>query len=257
MLVSLLKSIYFTLYSSIYKRWPLFVYPKEEFWILKEFNQNIAFIREKPFRGFRVKKLLNYMQKVHLRYYLPVTGDIIIDVGAGNGDEVLVYSQLVGRRGKVYAIEAHPKTYNNLKRSVEFNRTDNIYCYQLAISNKEGTLYINNSESWYANKITDSDQNSSKVRSTSMDLFVKENRIDHIDFLQINIEGAEEEAIEEMRDTLTVTKNIAISCHDFLSGTQTNRIHEKVKGILLDQGFELFYNDTGIAYRDSWIFGKK
>ena len=46
--------------------------------------------------------------------YTPQPGDAVIAVGAGIGRETLLFSQLVGDRGRVVALEAHPRTYLRL-----------------------------------------------------------------------------------------------------------------------------------------------
>ena len=43
----------------------------------------------------------------------PQPGDIVLDVGAGTGTEALPLSQLVGDKGKVVSIEAHPATFGS------------------------------------------------------------------------------------------------------------------------------------------------
>ena len=250
------ESIVYSLKSSFKKKWPLLMYYHHGSWMLKEFGERISFIRDKPFIGFRVKRLLDYMHKVQLRYYTPSISDVIIDIGAGNGDEVLVYSQLVGEQGKIYAIEAHPKTFRDLQNSVKLNNISNTFCFELAISDKNGTLNINNTEDWFANKI-EQNGNGFIVKSLTLDDFILQNGIKKIDFLQINIEGAESDAIETMHDTLRITKNIAVSCHDFLFENNTSEIKDKVEKILKDHGFVISYNKVGIPYRDSWLFGRK
>ena len=42
----------------------------------------------------------------------PMEGNTIIDVGAGIGEDAVVFSKLVGLSGRVVAIEAHPGTFS-------------------------------------------------------------------------------------------------------------------------------------------------
>src|SRR5215510_4301634 len=49
-------------------------------------------------------------------HYEPKAGHVILDVGAGRGEDVLPFSQKVGTTGKIVAIEAHAATYNHLIR---------------------------------------------------------------------------------------------------------------------------------------------
>jgi hypothetical protein len=61
------------------------------------------------------------------------------------------------------------------------------------------------------------------VPALDLDTFVEDNRIQSIDLLKMNIEGAEELAILGMSKSAHRIKNIAIACHDFrgdLPGTK-------------------------------------
>ena len=48
--------------------------------------------------------------------YQPQPGDVIVDIGAGRGEDVFAFSKAVGRTGHVWAIEAHPTSYTMLGR---------------------------------------------------------------------------------------------------------------------------------------------
>lgn len=65
--------------------------------------------------------------------YMPKTGDIVLDVGAGVGEEVTRLSKLVGPPGIIVSIEAHPKTLSWLARLCEANALKNVRLLQLAI----------------------------------------------------------------------------------------------------------------------------
>ena len=43
-----------------------------------------------------------------LQHYRPQEGDVIVDVGAGRGEDTVTFSRAVGQTGRVIAIEAHP-----------------------------------------------------------------------------------------------------------------------------------------------------
>src|SRR5579862_5248004 len=43
--------------------------------------------------------------------YQPRAGDVIVDVGAGKGEDTIAFSRAVGPSGRVLAIEAHPEVF--------------------------------------------------------------------------------------------------------------------------------------------------
>ena len=49
--------------------------------------------------------------------YQPKPGDTVVDVGAGMGDDTLVFSRMVGPSGRVFSFEAHPDTFRCLQKA--------------------------------------------------------------------------------------------------------------------------------------------
>jgi hypothetical protein len=76
----------------------------------------------------------------------------------------------------------------------------------------------------------------------TMDALVDRLEIERIDFLKMNIEGAERLAIQGMARTLERTAAVCICCHDFLadsSGDESLRTQTVVVRFLRESGFEL------------------
>jgi len=76
------------------------------------------------------------------RNYKPKPGDVIVDIGAGHGEDVLPFAQESGPTGTVLAIEAHPKTYEHLKRFCNLNRLSNVIPIHAALMDTPGTVQI-------------------------------------------------------------------------------------------------------------------
>jgi FkbM family methyltransferase len=69
-------------------------------------------------------------------------GDYFIDVGANIGYYSLLAARLVGERGRVVAIEAHPSIYSLLNKNVELNRLRNIRTVCAAAADKKGSVQM-------------------------------------------------------------------------------------------------------------------
>lgn len=69
-------------------------------------------------------------------------GDIFVDIGANIGYFSLLASTLVGKSGKVIAIEASPKIHELLIQNLKRNSCTNIETLNVAVSDKEETLKI-------------------------------------------------------------------------------------------------------------------
>ena len=77
-------------------------------------------------------------------------------------------------------------------------------------------MAIESLEGWHADHIVDAGTKGSlQVAGISLDELVERENVQRIDFLKINIEGAEAMAMRGMDRTLRITRALCISCHDF------------------------------------------
>src|SRR5262249_28771856 len=139
---------------------------------------------------------------------------VILDVGAGRGEDVLPFSQKVGTTGKIVAIEAHAATYNHLIRLCRWKRLNNVVALNVAAMDMPGTVHIEDGEIWEGNTVR-RDGTGIPVRATTLDAICKEQHIHHVDFVKMNIEGSEAAALLGMSEMLGRTQTICVCCHDF------------------------------------------
>jgi len=150
--------------------------------------------------------------------YKPRMGDVIIDVGAGTGSDTLVFSRSVGINGTVLAVEAHPTTFRCLTKLCQWNRLENTICLQCAIIDRQGVVYIDDSSDYRASsvgRLPDNGRSDKIVSGVSLDEICAEYAIAKVNFLKMNVEGAERLAIRGMNDVIRQTDYVAIACHDF------------------------------------------
>lgn len=67
---------------------------------------------------------------------------VVVDIGANFGTYALGLAQLVGPRGKVHAFEPQRLIFNMLAGSVALNSLTNVYCYNMAVGDHEGSIEI-------------------------------------------------------------------------------------------------------------------
>ena len=190
-------------------------------------------------------------------------GDVIIDVGAGVGEEALTFSSSVGEHGRVICIEAHPRTYRCLEKLVHYNRLKNLIPVHKAVTEYScGTAMIENSNAYLGNRLNPT--KGIPVPATTIDAIYKKLGLGRVHFLKMNIEGAEREAIRGMTETLGHTEVVCISCHDFLAEVRRDdalRTKDTVKQVLQDNGFNLaerFDADLPPYVRDQvWGYNKQ
>jgi len=178
--------------------------------------------------------------------YKPKYGDVVFDIGAGIGTETYHFSKAVGQKGKVISIEAHPHTYLCLNKFCKHNKLTNVILFNLAISNNETEVLISNNEKHISSTIINT-KKGRKVKSITLDSLMKQLNILNIEFLKMNIEGAEKKAIEGMSESIKKTKFVCISCHDHradLEGLEEMRTKELVKNFLKKNNFKIINRDS-------------
>ncbi|OHB44725.1 MAG: hypothetical protein A2178_01725 [Planctomycetes bacterium GWC2_49_10] len=169
------------------------------------------------------------------------SGDTVIDVGAGIGDDAVAFSRLVGKNGRVIAIEAHPYTYRCLLKTIEANRLENVIAINAAVSDKEGHITISDGENYLSNSIH-AGMGTVRVQARTLENILKQTGSSRVDLIKMNIEGAETAALEGMKEILDTTPNVVVSCHDFKADRGESaefRTYESVYQILINSGFQL------------------
>jgi tRNA G46 methylase TrmB len=62
----------------------------------------------------------------YLGEYIPKEGDVVIDVGAYTGDTALIFSRLVGEKGRVIAFEPDSYCFQKLVKNIKALRLKNV-----------------------------------------------------------------------------------------------------------------------------------
>ncbi len=171
--------------------------------------------------------------------YEPRPGDVVLDVGAGIGTETYYYSKGVGPGGQVVAIEAQPMTFRCLRLFCERNGLSNVIPMNVAAGDREGEILIDDRENHLTNSIVGTTRGI-PVRMRSLDDLIDELGLERIDFLKMNIEGAEQLAIMGLSRNLHKVRGLCISCHDFIAdagGPQELRTKAKVRTFLEENHF--------------------
>ena len=83
--------------------------------------------------------------------------DCVIDVGSSIGTVTLTSSSIVGLNGKIYSIEPNPRIFEYLKGNIKLNNFNNIQTFNIALGNKDGTVYFSDQRSDDTNSVSDLD----------------------------------------------------------------------------------------------------
>lgn len=148
--------------------------------------------------------------------YTPLASDVVFDIGAGIGEECAILAESGAR---VFAIEAHPDIYRCLAKTVTANGLSNITPILCALGDHDGEISIVMANNNIANTVIDSHipgamrTGSVTVPMKTLDSLCAEHGVAQIDYLKMNIEGAERQAVRGLGKV--PVRHAAISCHDF------------------------------------------
>jgi FkbM family methyltransferase len=199
---------------------------------------------------------------------------VIFDIGSLHCLESVELSKRY-TNAKIYAFEANPKSYEIcLENSKDY---PSISVINKAVNDYDGTckfypmdkektvtiwedgnqgassLYLANGDYDHIEKYV---QYEIEIPCTRIDTFCKENNVDHIDVVWMDLQGAELKALESMGNLLDTVEVI----HTEL---EVNPIYEgqclfsDVNEFLCDRGFELEWGYTdGVTFGSDYIFTK-
>jgi FkbM family methyltransferase len=196
--------------------------------------KGIKFITKDPLYVY------GYEYGVYERFYTVKPGDVILDAGANTGYVSLLYSKRAGTGGKVFAFEPDAINIQQIKDNIALNGgCENIIIEDLLLWNENtfvefyesGT--VGSSALWIPTGVT-----TVKKQTITIDDWVKQNNITKLDFVKMNIEGAEIEALEGCVETI---KNLK---PDF--AIYSNHL---VNGELTYIRLEAFFKKIGYPYR--------
>jgi FkbM family methyltransferase len=169
-------------------------------------------------------------------------GDTILDIGANIGYYSLLFANLVGSEGKVYAFEPDPESFRLLEKNIRENSCEAIFPYQKAVSNEnaEITLYLDRFNNLDHTIFESSDyRNAVSISAVRLDDFFEEDL--HVDFIKMDIQGAEGLALEGMKSLLDRNKQIKILTEFWPTGLSKAGIQpERFLTNLKNMGFILF-----------------
>ena len=135
-------------------------------------------------------------------------GDTVVDIGANIGYYTLLLSHLVGPTGRVIAFEPDPLNYELLSYNVAQNGCANVELHNLAVSNTAGTLPLYQCDKNFGmHRIYDSmccSEEYVSINAIVLDDFLDDELT--IDFIKMDIEGAEYLALQGMKRILAESK---------------------------------------------------
>jgi len=165
-----------------------------------------------------------------------VNGMTIVDAGACIGKLTTLFTNLVGKEGRVVAYEPRLGYFKRLEEAVG---GQNVLCVNAAVGNYdgEGELYIANKLGWDSmSPKRDFGIGTATVEVLTLDIHLKQIGIDKVDILKIDVEGWDLCVLEGAESIIDSSERIAIilEVHSF----HVDR--NELLNFLLSRGFTVF-----------------
>src|SRR5215204_2927723 len=200
-----------------------------------------------------------------LQLFRPAKGEIVVDVGAYLGRYALTSSNLVGESGKVIAIEGDPSHYEMLNKNLKLNKTSNVTAVSCMVGSKDMRLIVGSEDDYLEVGSKDMTTNyqgtlykefdetgkaqigNTTVHLNTLDnLLIKEYGINEVNWIKIDVEGAELEVLKGAHNILSNSKriNLLIEIHD------TNKLYKPIVEILNSHNFKIIFEKDGSVDRN-------
>jgi FkbM family methyltransferase len=186
-----------------------------------------------------------------LRRYLK-PGMTVADVGANRGYFSLRAASLVGSSGKVYSFEPTPETFGRLLRNIERNQFAQIQPYNRALGNRNGETRL------FVSPIDDGMNSVFAPLNGAASIVVPLARLDDalperkVDFLKIDVEGAESEVLEGATGILESNPSIVVIFeYEKFTLHRARKSYDSAISLLGNLGFRIYriLPDGGVGER--------
>jgi len=147
-------------------------------------------------------------------------GDIVIDAGGCYGDTALYFAHEVGIKGRVYSFEFMPESLAIFQQNMALNRelSQRIDLVRRAVWSQSGAqLFIEGSGPGTRVRTKASRPDATRVETLTIDDLASNKNLNSVDFIKMDIEGAELEALRGAENTIRQFRpKLAISVyHNF------------------------------------------
>ncbi len=123
----------------------------------------------------------------------PRPNDIVIDAGAFIGDTSIWFADRIGRDGKVYSFEILPSHVGLIQKNIEKNHLQDIVrVFETGLWDSNAPIFA--TQAGYDSKCSE-EEGDIRINAVTLDSFVQQENVTKVDFIKMDIEGAELSAL--------------------------------------------------------------
>ena len=200
-------------------------------------------------------KIMTTHEAEVLEHFKPKDGEVVIDIGAHIGLYTLIASTCVGSNGKVLAIEPELCNFEILRRNIMINKLRNVHALNYAVFSKEQMvkLQLRGSDSGFTKfntimplpDLTEGKNKSVTVKADTLDNILECISINQVNWIKIDVEGAEFEVLEGALGVLSKNKNIQLLIEVHPISDYVHKLEEFIRLYNCTILFKKIYKENG------------
>jgi FkbM family methyltransferase len=166
-------------------------------------------------------------------------GMTVLDVGANVGYFSTLASGLVGNTGQVHAFEPMPQNLSRLRQNLGVFRWAHSYPYAVGDATGTAVICFNESEAGWASLLTSNDlERRADINIIRLDDWVRDHAVNRIDFMKMDIEGGEFQALLGAQELLSRFRPVIVAELNAVCLARSNRKPEDVLALLRGLGYD-------------------
>jgi FkbM family methyltransferase len=187
--------------------------------------------------------VMRHWAEPELHYLDRLVGEhgVFIDCGANIGIYTVRGAAIVGSKGKVISVEPGAVSFKRLQRNIGLNEFPQVTLVNKAVSDTEDTarLYHADGGPVAFSLVPKPNTDFEEVRTTTIDSLVEENKMNRVDCIKLDVEGAEVPALRGAKQTLSRLRPHVIF-ERTSPGQQRQAMSEETPSLIMSLGYRLY-----------------
>ena len=201
-----------------------------------------------------------FLDQFYTRYGAVVEdGWTVVDVGAGVGD-FSIFAGYNRPHTVVYALEPFGESYQLLSENLVLNAIDNVTAFPLALWGESGDLVLDLSGGEPLQIISQVLENQAEisgmtvVHALTLQDFLNQESIDHVDLMKLDCEGAEYEILmQASSQTLAKVDRVIMEYHDIREHNE----HRVLASFLENEGYRIQIVENVVHEEIGYLYAER
>ncbi len=180
-------------------------------------------------------------QTTKLLLHFSEDAENVIIAGAYFGDQAIPVAYNIKSTGICHTFEPNKNNSDLIIENAKLNGLSNILINNLALWNKSNEKLVFEGEDALASTVTANDAAANILHTITIDDYVAQNKMGHVNLLMIDVEGSEIKVLEGAREMLRKHKPVVVFETHSLYDDWSNGLQNSLSATLMkEMGYEVF-----------------